>query len=107
MDLNHWAGENMKRIKIFGKSAIVASLFVASLAQANSTYELDSLWTGDNRFSSAPAPVCPCDIDVNQADCPEQFSAENFSEEICYDEFLPAGSHGWAHGKKYRLKTTN
>lgn len=72
-----------------------------SLCAANSTYRDAGTWTGNNAFSSAPTPYCPCDRNPNVPDCPETFDTEDFIGEACYDEYIPESSGGWAHAKVY------
>ncbi len=82
------------------KFIFLALFAFAGNASANYTY--DSVWTGGNNFSSAPQPACPCDLDKNQPDCPQEFAANLVEGDFCYDEFIPANSGGWVNARIFK-----
>lgn len=87
-----------------------------SLAEA-ATYKFDGIWTGENRQSGALSPSCPCPDPTNNGlnipNCDEagfSATAADFNlnpestdlPEVCYDEYIPQGSGGWAHALMFR-----
>lgn len=85
------------------KIAILLSLLSFS-ALGSSTYIRSGIWTGNDNFSSAPSPYCPCDQDSDKKDCPEEFVVEqDDTPKVCYDEFIESDSRGWAYGVIYKI----
>lgn len=79
-----------------------SNLFAAVDHQAE--YEsTQEKWTGNNNFSSAPTPYCGCDEDADEKDCDESFAGEDVGK-VCYDEYIPSGSKGWAHAIVFERK---
>lgn len=86
------------------KHIFIATFFaVLSLQVFALTFQFSHLWTGDDNQSSSPTPHCVCDIDMNRSDCLGSFEASDEGYEICYDEFIPVGSRGWANARVFRV----
>lgn len=84
------------------KIILLSLLSFGAFAASDITYERAQVWTGNNGFSSAPTPYCPCDRDMNRKDCQESFRSDLDLGDVCYDEYIPEGSAGWAHAVVYR-----
>lgn len=84
----------------------LALLVGTSAAAGQAEYWFVGTWTGDNGFSGAPSPFCAFDLDPNTANGGEimfvKFENGTQPPNFCYDEYIPAGSRGWAHANVYR-----
>ncbi|MBN8537776.1 MAG: hypothetical protein J0M15_12045 [Deltaproteobacteria bacterium] len=107
------------------KKSILVSMVIlfCNLVHAKPvTYLFKEVWTGGTTLNStAPNPECPCNRNLinryNIKECaPEGFTVDDsvFMEitgfavapQLCYDEYIPDGSNGWAHALVYELVNT-
>lgn len=103
----------MRNRNVFLMCFITLSMSMAEAAN----YKFDGIWTGENPQSGAPVPSCPCadpsykGFNIIECKSPNfDWTAADFNlnpdstefPKVCYDEYIPQGSGGWAHALMFR-----